>query len=91
MAKDFRKKSPLDKLSGTSKDNEMQDYVKKEQENENKDQVKKRPGRPRTKTEETRTINIAVPISVLERMNIAKICYEKLTEHKRKCHFQNSR
>ena len=46
-----------------------------EHDNENKDPVKKKPGRPKTKTEETKTINIAVPVSVLEKIDIAKVCY----------------
>ena len=34
--------------------------------------VKKKPGRPKTKTEPEKTINISVPISLLEKMEIAK-------------------
>ena len=35
--------------------------------------VKKKPGRPKTKTEPEKTINISVPISILEKMEIAKV------------------
>ncbi len=75
MGKKFSKNSPLEKLSGTIKNNEPVNGVTEEYNNENKDEVKKRPGRPRTKTEETKTINIAVPVSVLEKIDIAKVCY----------------
>ena len=34
--------------------------------------VKKKPGRPKTKTEPEKTINISVPVSLLEKMEIAK-------------------
>lgn len=38
--------------------------------------VKKRAGRPKTKTEDCKTINIAVPVSLLEQMNVAKVMYK---------------
>lgn len=75
MGKEFTKNNPLDKLSGITKNNEMIKNVNEEHNNESKDQVKKKPGRPKTKTEETKTINIAVPISILEKIDIAKVCY----------------
>lgn len=37
--------------------------------------VKKKVGRPKVKIEDETLINIAVPISVYEKMNIAKACY----------------
>lgn len=37
--------------------------------------VKKKVGRPKVKTEDETLINIAIPISVYEQMNIAKACY----------------
>lgn len=37
---------------------------------------KKKPGRPKTKTEPEKTINIAVPISVLEKVDIALAKYQ---------------
>ena len=75
MEKEFSKNNPLDKLSGITKNNEMIKNVNEEHNNESKDQVKKKPGRPKTKTEKTKTINIAVPVSVLEKIDIAKVCY----------------
>ena len=36
---------------------------------------KKKRGRPKTKTDPERTINIAIPVEVLEKMDIAKVCY----------------
>lgn len=38
-------------------------------------QIKRRPGRPKRIVEETRTINISVPESMLEKMKIAKSCF----------------
>lgn len=75
MKKSFLEKKPTDNLSKTVTDNETSNDFKEELHNESKNKVKKRVGRPKTKTEETRTINIAVPISVLEKMDVAKVCY----------------
>ena len=36
---------------------------------------KKKRGRPKTKTDPERTINIAIPVEVLEKVDIAKVCY----------------
>jgi Cdc6-like AAA superfamily ATPase len=42
----------------------------------------KKVGRPKTKTEPTKTINIAVPLSVLEKMDKAKVCHKNnLTQY----------
>lgn len=42
----------------------------------------KKPGRPKVKTEETKTINIAIPISLMKDINIAKCKYhDNLTEY----------
>ena len=40
-------------------------------------ETKKKPGRPKTKTEPTKTINIAIPISVLNQVEIAKYLISK--------------
>ena len=37
---------------------------------------KKKVGRPKVKTEPEKTINISVPISIIEKMNVAKVRYE---------------
>ena len=42
---------------------------------EPKTKATKRKGRPKTKTEATRTINVAIPVSMLEKIDTAKICY----------------
>ena len=54
MGKEFSKNNPLDKLSGITENNRMVKSVNEEHDNENKDQVKKKPGRPKTKTEDGR-------------------------------------
>lgn len=71
MGKSFSGKKPTDNLSKTVTGNETSNDVKEKSHNESKRKV----GRPKTKTEETKTINIAVPISVLEKMDVAKVCY----------------
>jgi len=38
--------------------------------------AKKKVGRPKEKTEPEKTINISVPVSVLEKMHIAKLKYQ---------------
>ena len=46
------------------------------------DKEKKPVGRPKIKTEPTKTINIAVPVSVMEQVEIAKCKYhDNLTEY----------
>lgn len=45
----------------------------KPEKNEHKE--KRKVGRPKTKTEETKTINIAVPVSTLEKLETVKLCY----------------
>ena len=43
---------------------------------------KKRAGRTKTKTEETRNVNVAIPVSVLAKIYIAKQCYgNNLTQY----------
>lgn len=49
---------------------------------ENKTAPRRRAGRPKTRTEETRNINIAVPVSVLKKLDTAKVCYSNnLTQY----------
>ena len=44
--------------------------------------TKRKVGRPKTKTEETKTINIAVPVSVLEKLDTVKVRYSNnLTQY----------
>lgn len=87
MVKDFMKNKPLDKLVGNSEPkNEVNDNKPvKQTEEETTNNInntmaadkptKKKVGRPKVKTEEETLINIAVPLSVYEKMNIAKACY----------------
>lgn len=83
MAKGFSKNNPLDKLSGATPtpvipDEEPKAAVEPKKEPKNKRKV----GRPKTKTEETKTINIAVPVSVLEKLDTVKVCYgNNLTQY----------
>lgn len=83
MAKGFSKNNPLDKLSGATatpiapdKEPTVAVELKKEP------KTKRKVGRPKTKTEETKTINIAVPVSVLQKLDTVKICYgNNLTQY----------
>ena len=85
MAKGFSKNNPLDKLSGAKvtptvavPDEEPKAAVEPKKEPKTKRKV----GRPKTKTEETKTINIAVPVSVLEKLDTVKVCYgNNLTQY----------
>lgn len=83
MAKGFSKNNPLDKLSGATPtpivpDKEPTATVELKKESKTKRKV----GRPKTKTEETKTINIAVPVSVLEKLDTVKLCYgNNLTQY----------
>ena len=80
MAKSFKNNTPIDKLSGATPvtpvvpDEEPKVAVEPK--------TKRKVGRPKTKTEETKTINIAVPVSVLEKLDTVKVCYgNNLTQY----------
>ena len=84
MAKSFKNNTPIDKLSGATPvtpvvpDEEPKAAVEPKKEHTTKRKV----GRPKTKTEETKTINIAVPVSVLEKLDTVKVCYgNNLTQY----------
>lgn len=84
MAKSFKNNTPIDKLSGATPvtpvvpDKEPKAAVEPKKEPKTTRKV----GRPKTKTEETKTINIAVPVSVLEKLDTVKVCYgNNLTQY----------
>lgn len=87
MAKGFSKNNPLDKLSGATPtpvipDEEPKAAVEPKKEPKTEPKTKRKVGRPKTKTEETKTINIAVPVSVLEKLDTVKVCYgNNLTQY----------
>ena len=92
MGKSFKGNTPIDKLSGaahispvqTAADEEPKAAVepKKEPAEVKEPKKKGKVGRPKTKTEETKTINIAVPVSVLEKLDTVKVCYgNNLTQY----------
>lgn len=70
MAKGFKGSNPLDRLG-------EEISLAPEEQVAAVDPVvpKRKVGRPRTKTEPTKNINIAIPVSVLEQMEVAKTCY----------------
>jgi hypothetical protein len=69
MAKDF-KKNTHQALTGNTT-TETKSYVSDGKESD----FPRKPGRPKTKKEPTKTINIAVPVSMLEKLEVAKACY----------------
>lgn len=77
--KGFTKNNPLDKLSGSTQNELPKAAIMHSTEDQ---KIKRKVGRPKTKTEETKTINIAVPISVLEKLDTVKVCYgNNLTQY----------
>ena len=90
MGKSFKGNTPIDKLSGaahispvqTAADEEPKAAVEPKKEPKTEPKTKRKVGRPKTKTEETKTINIAVPVSVLEKLDTVKVCYgNNLTQY----------
>lgn len=81
MVKNFKTKDPLKNFLPVKQEdlkqiNEVKEHKEVSKSNTKLD-TKRKVGRPRTRTEDTKTINIAVPISTLEKMEIAKNCYGK--------------
>lgn len=63
-------------------DEEPKAAVEPKKEPKTEPKTKRKVGRPKTKTEETKTINIAVPVSVLEKLDTVKVCYgNNLTQY----------
>ena len=86
MAKSFKNNTPIDKLSGAAHISPVQAAADEEPkaavEPKKEPKTKRKVGRPKTKTEETKTINIAVPVSVLEKLDTVKVCYgNNLTQY----------
>jgi hypothetical protein len=74
MAKNFKNVSPLDNVSSTPKTQaaEVEQPTPTAKIEKPITDGTKKPGRPRVKTEQTKTVNIAVPVSVLEKLEVAK-------------------
>lgn len=88
MAKRFSNNNPLDNLGAKvpmePKAEQKTTAEQKETVNKKADEpkTKRKVGRPKTKTEDTKTINIAVPVSVLEKLDTVKVCYgNNLTQY----------
>lgn len=76
----FKNNTPINKLSGAAPVTPISTDEALKTEIDFKE--KRKVGRPRIKTEETKTINIAVPVSVLEKLDIVKVCYSNnLTQY----------
>lgn len=76
--KGFAKNSPIDVLTQSSAgvDREVAAPADSKKNQESKEQEeKKRVGRPRT-AGDVKKIVVAIPVDVLEKVNVAKICYE---------------
>lgn len=81
MAKNFTQENPLKKLSGTK--TQKSEDIKSDQDNQ-----KRKVGRPtidasgKKKKDYTKTVNIAIPLDLFEKIEIAKVCYgNSLTEY----------
>lgn len=72
MAKNFKSVSPLDNVSASKPVSQVEQTTPAAKSEKPIASGTKKPGRPRVKTEETKTINIAVPVSVLEKLEVAK-------------------
>lgn len=92
MAKSFKKANPLEQLEDNKPVTDQKPIetpvavVEPKRPNTTKtaipDKPKRKPGRPKVKTEECKTVNIAIPVSVLEQMEIAKMKYgDNLTRY----------
>lgn len=78
MAKSFKTNNPNDKLSGVKPR-----ILPKKHGDDGKQKQKngKCVGRPKTKKGNYKTINIAVEESIMEKLNIAKVCYGNNLTH----------
>lgn len=89
MAKSFKKSNPLDNIDNQTQiepvaavDNQPTEMASEFSPEEPKKKSKGKVGRPKTKTEDTKTINIAVPVSTLDRINDIKACFNNnLTQY----------
>ncbi len=80
-AADFEIQTPnVDSVENVVKEETTQDVViTNKSENYPKQETqkgKRKPGRPKQKVEETKIINVAVPESVITKLEIAKVCYK---------------
>lgn len=74
-------KNPNTRLENNEQDSNVKENTPSQNISKEKN-TKLKVGRPKIKTEETKTINIAVPVSVLEKLNMIKKCYgNNLTEY----------
>lgn len=86
MAKSFKKSNPLDNIDNQAPvaavDNQPTEMASGFPPEEPKKKSKGKVGRPKTKIEDTKTINIAVPISTLDKINEVKVCFSNnLTQY----------
>ena len=85
MAKSFKKSNPLDNIDNqipvepvAAVEHEAPQSRPEKPEKKSKGKV----GRPKIKTEETKTINIAVPVSTLDKISEIKACFgNNLTQY----------
>lgn len=79
----FSRYNPLDNLSGKNITSSKETMTHNEEAKAAAEpKPKRKVGRPKIKTEPTKTINIAVPVSVLEKLDTVKVCYgNNLTQY----------
>lgn len=86
MAKSFKKSNPFDNIDNQTPVDSPEIAVAHGEPQERPEASKKKSngkvGRPKTKTEDTKTINIAVPVSTLDKINDVKVCFgNNLTQY----------
>lgn len=85
MAKSFKKSNPLDNIDNQTPVEPVaavEHEAPQSRPEEPKKKSKGKVGRPKTKTEDTKTINIAVPVSTLDKINEVKVCFgNNLTQY----------
>lgn len=80
MAKSFKHSNPFDNLDNINQTRNKS--IETPVETVKDEKPKKKVGRPKVKTEETKTVNIAIPLSVLKQIEIAKVAYNNnLTQY----------
>lgn len=75
LKKDTRKMTPEPEEKKTSAAVQPEKKTAPEAAVQPEEPKQKKKGRPKVKTEECKTINIAIPISMLEKMEVAKLKY----------------
>lgn len=75
MAKNFKNKDLFDTIETEYKPDVSESQGKTKMQKKEVSESQRKVGRPKTRTEEMRTINVAIPMSVFKKLDVAKACY----------------